>query len=133
MPPEEHSGTASSRSTSSSGGEVQLVEDLEIVQEWEKRRRQYKDKMRLYNRLGLWVALPALPVTVLAPKDFRGIAFLVFVVAIVVFGIASSVLTEKYLRCPNCGLVPAYRGNALGTLSCVHCQVRLVEELMPPP
>jgi hypothetical protein len=108
------------------------VEPNATTQEWERRRRQYKDKMRSYNRLALWTALPCLIVVFIASKDIRPVAFLAFIVAVMVFAAASTIFSEKYLRCPNCGFAPGFRGQALNATVCDHCHTRLTEDLLPP-
>lgn len=103
-----------------------------MILEWDRRRRQYKDKMRNYNRFALWTALPALIFVLIGSHDIRPIAFLAFVVVVIVFALASTIFTEKYLRCPNCEFVPGFRGNALNVTVCDHCRTRLMENLLPP-
>jgi predicted permease len=103
-----------------------------VIEEWARRRRLYRDKMRNYNRLALWVALPALVVAFIAPSDTRPIAGCLFLGVIIVVGAASAIFSEKYLRCPNCARVPAqFRGSALGATICPYCGARLEAKLLP--
>ncbi len=103
-----------------------------IIQEWARRRSLYREKTRGYNRLALWVALPALAVTFIGPSEIRPITGCLFLGAIIVVGVAFAIFSEKYLRCPNCAQVPAqFRGNALGATTCPHCRARLEADLLP--
>jgi predicted permease len=107
------------------------MEDDAIIREWARRRRLYREKTRGYNRLALWVAVPALAVTFIGPSGIRPITGCLFLVAIVVIGVACTIFDEKYLRCPNCARVPArFRGNALGATTCPHCGARLEADLL---
>jgi predicted permease len=103
-----------------------------IIQEWARRRRLYRDKTRGYNRVALWVALPALAVTFIGPREIAPIAGCLFLGAIIVVAAAWTIFTEKYLKCPNCARVPAqFRGNALGATTCPYCRARLEADLLP--
>ena len=103
-----------------------------VIQEWARRRRIYRDKTRGYDRLALWVALPALAVTFIGPSEIRPIAGCLLLVAIIVVGVAHATFSAKYLRCPNCARVPAkFRGNPLGATTCPYCGARLETDLLP--
>jgi predicted permease len=102
-----------------------------IIEEWERRRRRYKDKTRSYNRLALWVALPALVVAFISPSDIGPIAVCLFLVVIMVYAVATAIFSAKYLQCPNCGQVPEkYRSSALSATTCPHCGARLEADLL---
>ena len=104
----------------------------DIIQEWARRRRLYLDKTRQYDRLALWVALPALAVIFTGPGEIRPIAGCLFLGAIIGVGVAFAIFSERYLRCPNCARVPAqFRGTALGATTCPHCRARLEADLLP--
>lgn len=100
-----------------------------IEMEWTRRRGLYRTKMRGYDRMALWVALPTFVLTFIVPRKAKPIAGCVFLASICVVAGASMIFSAKYLRCPNCEAEPAGRGASNNATTCAQFHARLAEEL----
>jgi DNA-directed RNA polymerase subunit RPC12/RpoP len=102
-----------------------------LMDEWARRQAQHKDKIKPYNRIALWLVIAAAAAMIAGPGDEKPIAICAILFAVVGAGFA--LFTQKYLRCPNCSLVPGFRSSAYGASACPHCGTRLAPDLLAPP